>query len=320
MTLRRLASLALFLALAFAPSAALAQYVPPNTAKAAPVILVDPTGAVYAATGGSVTCSACATAAKQDTGNTSAATTATNTGTIATNTGTVATNTGTIATNTGNTATSASSIDTKLSSQATAANQTSAQANAGSDATKAVAVQGITGAKAVGISAASGTIVDGANATAGALADAACGTDNGTCSLQALIKRLNQRLTTLNTTLGSPQQAGGAVAQTAVAPSTASSAAEACHVYKASAGTIYSLSGYAGVAGWIMVFNLTAAPSDGAVTPVAWNYIAAAGAWSISYGVTPATMSTGVVACLSSTGPLTKTAASTNTVFAGQVQ
>lgn len=41
------------------------------------------------------------------------------------------------------------------------------------------------------------TIADGADITQGALADAACATDNGSCTVAALIKRNNQRLTTL---------------------------------------------------------------------------------------------------------------------------
>lgn len=46
------------------------------------------------------------------------------------------------------------------------------------------------------------TLADGADVTQGALGDSACGSDNGTCSMQALIKRLNQNLTTLNTSIG----------------------------------------------------------------------------------------------------------------------
>lgn len=41
---------------------------------------------------------------------------------------------------------------------------------------------------------------DGANATLGAKADSACASDNGTCSISALVKRTNQNVTTLNTT------------------------------------------------------------------------------------------------------------------------
>ncbi len=100
----------------------------------------------------------------------------------------------------------------------------------------------------------------------------------------------------------------------------ASTAAEACHVMKASGGNLYSASGYIGAAGFIMVFNATSAPADGAVTPVAWLYAAAAGSWSLNYGLMPAVFSTGITICASSTGPLTKTAYSTNTVFSGNVQ
>lgn len=47
------------------------------------------------------------------------------------------------------------------------------------------------------------------NTALGAIADTACATDNGSCSAIALIKRNNQRLTTINTTLGTPMQATG---------------------------------------------------------------------------------------------------------------
>jgi hypothetical protein len=104
-----------------------------------------------------------------------------------------------------------------------------------------------------------------------------------------------------------------------VAPA-ASTSAEACHVFKASAGNVYSLSGYVDGAAFIMVFNATSAPADGAVTPVVWAYAAVAGTWSLDYGAIPAAFSTGVTVCRSSTGPLTKTAVSTNTVFAGRVK
>lgn len=43
----------------------------------------------------------------------------------------------------------------------------------------------------------------------------ACATDNGSCSLNALIERNNQRLTTLITALNSPFQAGGSIGNTA---------------------------------------------------------------------------------------------------------
>lgn len=57
------------------------------------------------------------------------------------------------------------------------------------------------------------TIADGADVTQGTTTDAACATDNGTCTVLAVIKRVAQRLTTINTTLGTPmQQTGGSLA------------------------------------------------------------------------------------------------------------
>lgn len=53
------------------------------------------------------------------------------------------------------------------------------------------------------------TAADGALATEGTTTDPACATDNGTCTLEALIKRLNQRITTLNSTLNAPMQNSG---------------------------------------------------------------------------------------------------------------
>lgn len=56
------------------------------------------------------------------------------------------------------------------------------------------------------------TIADGADVTQGTTTDTACATDNGTCTVEALVKRANQRLTTLITAVGTPmQQTGGTV-------------------------------------------------------------------------------------------------------------
>lgn len=59
-----------------------------------------------------------------------------------------------------------------------------------------------------------GAAVDGWNVTLGTIADAACSTDNGSCTEEALIKRTNQRVTSLITALGSPFQAGGSIGNT----------------------------------------------------------------------------------------------------------
>lgn len=55
------------------------------------------------------------------------------------------------------------------------------------------------------------TIADGADTAQGTTTDAACATDNGTCTEIALLKRENQRLTTLITATGTPFQAGGSI-------------------------------------------------------------------------------------------------------------
>lgn len=113
--------------------------------------------------------------------------------------------------------------------------------------------------------------------------------------------------------------APSSVSTVGIAP-VASTSAEACHVFKASPGNLYGVSGYIGAGGFIMVFDATSAPGDGAVTPKVWVYVPVAGSWSLDYGDIPAVMATGITVCASSTGPLTKTAYSTNTVFSGRTQ
>lgn len=58
------------------------------------------------------------------------------------------------------------------------------------------------------------SIADGADVTQGALADAACATDNGTCTVNAILKRIAQRSTSLITALGTPFQAGASIGNT----------------------------------------------------------------------------------------------------------
>lgn len=92
-------------------------------------------------------------------------------------------------------------------------------------------------------------------------------------------------------------------------------------VIKASAGSLISLSGSAVSGSFIMLFNATSAPADGAVTPVkCWGPMAAAGPFVFAWGPGPVlTMSTGITVVSSSTGCFTKTA--TNAAFlAGEFQ
>lgn len=105
-------------------------------------------------------------------------------------------------------------------------------------------------------------------------------------------------------------------------PPQASQAAESCHTWP-TARTLIGVSGTIGAAGYIMIFDANAPPADGAVQPVAWAQALQAGSFYIWYGSSPqgfAGFQNGIVVCASSTGPLTKTAYSTNTVFSAQVQ
>lgn len=69
------------------------------------------------------------------------------------------------------------------------------------------AVSAASGTYASGALAA-GSVASGAMVDLGSQADAACGTDNGSCSAIALIKRGNQNATTINTTASASTPAG----------------------------------------------------------------------------------------------------------------
>jgi hypothetical protein len=98
-----------------------------------------------------------------------------------------------------------------------------------------------------------------------------------------------------------------------------STAAESNRVFKASAGNLYAYQVTTGaVAGYVMLFNATAAPVDGAVTPVKCVAVPAAS----TVGVTanpPEYFSTGITAVFSTTGCFTKTASAT-AMFSGDVK
>lgn len=149
------------------------------------------------------------------------------------------------------------------------------------------------------------TVADGADVTQGALADAAA-TAGGTGSVSAKLRLMTTQLGTLNTTLQTPI--------TGVSQAQYSAAASSI-VAKASAGSVVSISGSAANGSYIMLFNATSAPADGAVTPVkCWGPMAAAGPFSFGWGPGPVlTMATGITVVSSSTGCFTKTA--TNAPF-----
>lgn len=116
---------------------------------------------------------------------------------------------------------------------------------------------------------------------------------------------------------------GGATSAVAITP-VSSSALAANQIIKASAGTLSSFnvsadSTLSGAAWWIMVYNATSAPADGAVTPLKC-YAMASGTTSYASAFTaPITFSAGITIGVSTTGCFTKTA-STHAFISGDAQ
>jgi hypothetical protein len=91
-----------------------------------------------------------------------------------------------------------------------------------------------------------------------------------------------------------------------------SAAAEGSHVLKASPGALLSVYAYnSGAAGFLMVFNATALPSNGTVTPIECVPIGSSSYVSLNFAPRPPEWySTGIVAAISTTGCFTLTAGS----------
>lgn len=181
------------------------------------------------------------------------------------------------------------------------------------------------------------TIADGSDVALGTTTDAACATDNGTCTVEAVLKRIAQRITTLiaggavtlpttptiaagNGTVPAPSSESLA----AIAHSTSVTSAESCRVLKASAGNLYSLRvSIAATTGYVMVFDAASAPVDGAVTTLAIPAVRVVSdgtsGWYADDFSPPMRMATGITVCFSSTGPFSKTASATAAIE-GQVQ
>ena len=193
-------------------------------------------------------------------------------------------------------------------------------------------VDGSKNLKVLGSAVASG-FADGWDVTEGTKSDAAtCATTN---TLIACTRQLHADLiaalpvgSNIIGKVGIDQTTAVTTNGVIIAPSSAAAAgiapvvtgsALACQVLKASAGNLYSTSGYVSAAAWIMVFNATSAPGDGTVTPAAVIYAANAGSWSALYDPVPLYLGTGITVCASSTGPYTKTAFSTSNFITGQV-
>lgn len=99
-----------------------------------------------------------------------------------------------------------------------------------------------------------------------------------------------------------------------------SAAVESNHVFKGSAGNGYRYAITTGAsAGFLMLFNATTAPADGAVTPVICRAVAANTSLEVNHSGMPDVFSTGITGVFSTTGCFTKTASAT-AEFEGQVK
>ena len=97
---------------------------------------------------------------------------------------------------------------------------------------------------------------------------------------------------------------------------TSSGAAQASNVLKASAGNLYSLTITTGAtAGYLMVFNATSAPIDGAVTPAYCSQAPANMTSALEWSI-PVRLATGITVVFSTTGCFTKTESATAAFFA----
>ena len=111
----------------------------------------------------------------------------------------------------------------------------------------------------------------------------------------------------------SPLPVASAPASTGGLTSSSTAALAANQVVKASSGNLYSFevsadSTLSAAAWWVMVYNATSAPDDGAVTPVKC-YALPSGSTSLSAAFpTPVNLSAGIVIGVSTTGCFTKTA------------
>ena len=100
----------------------------------------------------------------------------------------------------------------------------------------------------------------------------------------------------------------------------ASTALESGHVLKASAGTLYSLvATTTTAAGYLMVFNSTTVPADGAVTPLYAIVVDVGNSVNLTAQLAGMYFPTGVSVAFSTTGPFTKTASAT-AMFSWQVR
>lgn len=131
-----------------------------------------------------------------------------------------------------------------------------------------------------------------------------------------------QGVASMTPVLTTSTPSSGSGAATAYAATTALASNK---VLKASAGNLYSFqvaadSTLSGAAWWVMVYDATSLPGDGAVTP-AKCYAMPAGttSYSASFGATPVRLATGITIGVSTNGCFTQ-AASAHAFISGEAQ
>lgn len=98
-----------------------------------------------------------------------------------------------------------------------------------------------------------------------------------------------------------------------------SATGEASHIFKSSAGVLYGFSVTSGAsAGYVLVYNATSAPGDGAVTPAACYAVPASSTVGVAYTPLPLNFTTGITLVFSTTGCFMQTSSAT-AFFIGEV-
>lgn len=98
-----------------------------------------------------------------------------------------------------------------------------------------------------------------------------------------------------------------------------STALEASHVLKATPGKLKQFSAFSSAAGYLLLMNSATVPADGAVPLLYPPIPIAAGQIVVLDLPTPLVASTGIAACISSTGSFTKTVGGATCAFYAQV-
>lgn len=153
-----------------------------------------------------------------------------------------------------------------------------------------------------------------------ALAETVAFIDQGGVGRTVYVSSANPLPTTAVLSGGTISLAPTSAAASGIAP-VVSSSAESSHVLKSSAGNLYGVYVTTGATpGYLLVFDATSAPSNGAVTPKQCIIAPANATTGLNYGLgPPAVFATGITAVFSTTGCFTLTLSAT-TFFNGAVK